>query len=507
MDELTPQQEPQEEIFLPIEPAGYEPRRNTALEGVINTFEWLLVALILALVFRAFAVEAFQIPTGSMAETLKGAHYSLRCTQCGYPYEVGGDVSLLVRPRCPSCGYYQPASAVGHVQNGDRIFVLKCLYPFFMPKRWDVVVFKNPPNPGLNYIKRLIALPGETVKIIDGDIYINDQIQRKPAGVQRELWMCIYDNDYQPFGAIMPVEKDAKTGPDNKPWKQPFENDLNSRWTCLADEPTVFRLDQPAGQLHTLVYNASVGNDFHAMYVYNNEENRRQSEPVCEDLMLRFYVQSSMPGSGVGVSLEKDQVHYIARIEWNNALVIEKRQNDAIMELARTPLKSPMGNEPVYFEFANVDHRLVFQCGQNRLSIDIPVRQADRPNHYQPVVQILGSGKVRLTHIGLYRDLYYISEGNLRATANNPFTLNNDEFFVCGDNSPNSYDARVWSEAGKDNMGRPFYRDGIVPMDYMMGKAFYVYWSDPFSPAPGMLPIIPNIDRLKIVVGGSEEVY
>jgi hypothetical protein len=44
-------------------------------------------------------------------------------------------------------------------------------------------------------------------------------------------------------------------------------------------------------------------------------------------------------------------------------------------------------------------------------------------------------------------------------------------------------------------------------MDYMMGKAFFVYWSDPFSPATNMLPIIPNIDRLKVIVGGSEEVY
>jgi signal peptidase I len=507
MDSFTSQPEQEEQIIQSAEPKGYEPRRSATLEGIVNTFEWLLVALILALVFRAFAVEAFQIPTGSMAETLKGAHYSLRCTQCGYPYEVGGDASLMVRPRCPSCGYFQPASAVGRVQNGDRIFVLKCLYPFFMPKRWDVVVFKNPPNPGLNYIKRLIALPGETVKIIDGDVYINDQIQRKPAGVQRELWMCIYDNDYQPFGASIPVGKDAKTGPDNKPWKQPFENDSGSQWTCSADEPTVFRLDQPAGPLHTLVYNASAGNDFHATYVYNNEDHRRQSEPVCDDLMLRFFVQADKPGSCAGVSLEKDQAHYIARVLWNESLIIEKRQSNAVTELARMPIQSPAGTEPVYFEFANVDHRLIFQFGDLRFSLDIPVRASAQPNDYQPSVRILGAGKIRLSHIGLYRDLYYISRGNLRATANNPFTLNQDEFFVCGDNSPNSYDSRVWSEAGKDRMGLPFYREGIVPMDYMMGKAFFVYWSDPFSPAPGMVPIIPNIDRLKIIVGGSEEAY
>jgi signal peptidase I len=506
MDPFTPQQEQKEESSPSTEPRGFEPRRSTTLEGIVNTIEWLLVALILALVFRAFVVEAFQIPTGSMAETLKGAHYSLRCAQCGYAYEVGGDSSPLARPQCPSCGYYQPSAAVGRVQNGDRIFVLKCLYPFYRPKRWDVVVFRYPVDPGQNFIKRLIALPGETVKIVDGDIYINDQIQRKPAGVQQELWMCIYDNDYQPFGAGGPVGQAGKTDSDNHPWKQPFENETNSRWNCSADGPTVFSLNEPAGQIHTLVYNPSVGNDFHAVYAYNNDPVR-QSEPICDDLMMRFFVQPGRPGGFVGISLEKDEVHYIARVEFNTMLVLEKRQDNTLMELARMPIKPQTEKEPIYVEFANVDHRLIFRFGDSRLSFDIPVRETIQRNNRQPEVKILGSGSMRLCHIGLYRDLYYTSSGNLRATARKPFTLKENEFFVCGDNSPNSLDARLWSAPGKDRMGRPFFREGVVPMDYMMGKAFFVYWSDPFSPAPGMLPIIPSIDRLKIIVGGSEEVY
>jgi len=501
-NDIQPRQSPN-----PVEQsAGFEPRRSTTLEGIVNTLEWLLVALILALVFRAFAVEAFQIPTGSMAETLKGAHYSLRCTRCGYAYEVGGDSSLLNRPQCPSCGYYQPFTAVGRVQNGDRIFVLKCLYPFFLLERWDVVVFKNPTDPRQNYIKRLIALPGETVQIIDGDIYIDGQIQHKPARVQRELWMCIYDNDYQPFGASGLVSQAAKTDPENRPWRQPFENEPNSRWNCCADGPTAFSLDEPAGQTHTLVYNASVANDFHAAYAYNNER-MRQTEPICDDLMMRFFVQAGEPGGFVGVSLEKDDAHYIARAKFGETLIIEKQQNNIVMELAQMPMKQGREKEPIYFEFANVDHRLVFRFGDYKLSFDVPVRESTRQNQHQPAVKILGSGRMCLRHIALYRDLYYVSDGNLRATAQKPFTLGRDEFFVCGDNSPNSLDGRLWSIPGKDRMGRPFYREGVVPMDYMMGKAFFVYWSDPFSPAADRLPVIPNIDRLKTIIGGSEEVY
>ena len=58
-------------------------KKDRAAE-VANTFEWLITAFILAFVFRAFVMEAFRIPTGSMADTLKGAHFRLRCQQCGY---------------------------------------------------------------------------------------------------------------------------------------------------------------------------------------------------------------------------------------------------------------------------------------------------------------------------------------------------------------------------------------------------------------------------------------
>ena len=60
-----------------------EKKKDRAME-IANTFEWLITAFILAFVFRAFVMEAFRIPTGSMADTLKGAHFRLACPQCGY---------------------------------------------------------------------------------------------------------------------------------------------------------------------------------------------------------------------------------------------------------------------------------------------------------------------------------------------------------------------------------------------------------------------------------------
>jgi signal peptidase I len=116
-------------------------RHRHSVESVITLLEWLLVAFILALLFMIFAMQAFQIPTGSMAETLCGAHYRMRCCRCGYGFDIGNDGVSYGRPHCPNCDYVEPMDAIGHVKNGDRIFVLKSIYQFFEPKRWDVVVF------------------------------------------------------------------------------------------------------------------------------------------------------------------------------------------------------------------------------------------------------------------------------------------------------------------------------------------------------------------------------
>lgn len=479
----------------------YAPQRSAALEGIINTLEWLLIAFILALVFRAFGVEAFQIPTGSMAETLKGAHYHLRCLRCGYPYDVGGDDALYIRPECPSCGYLQPMQAVGAMQNGDRIFVLKTIYQFQPPKRWDVVVFKNPTNPQINYIKRLIGLPNEKVQIIDGDIFINGHIRRKPVKVQNELWMPIYDNNYQPSARAGLQDSNDMA---NKPWTLPFENIDGSRWNLNADGPAVFALDQEQVSVHTVAYNSEVGNNFHSFYAYNGFS--RRSQPICGDLMMRFSVLNNGRGM-VGVCLEKNGIQYLAQVLFNEKMVLSCQENDQVIELASTPiLPSNQSLQPTFFEFANVDYRLVLRYGSQRLSFDLPIKDIPKRT-ISAGAKILGSGKLRISNIGLYRDIFYTSFGNLRATLEEPFELNPDEFFVCGDNSPNSLDSRLWTVDGKNRLGQNFYRQGIVPMDYMMGKAVMVYWSDAFSPMPRMLPIIPNIDQLKVIYGGADELY
>jgi len=132
---------------------GKSVNREIRKKSVIHEWvESIIVAFILAMTIRAFVIQAFKIPTGSMRPTL---------------------------------------------QEGDLILVNKFIYgakiPFTdsrlpawqEPKRGDVVVFIYPDNPKKDFIKRLIALEGESVEIKNGTVYINDRPLLDPMFSQR----------------------------------------------------------------------------------------------------------------------------------------------------------------------------------------------------------------------------------------------------------------------------------------------------------------------------------
>ncbi|MHC4462828.1 MAG: signal peptidase I [Planctomycetota bacterium] len=493
------------------------PRKNKVAE-IANTFEWLITAFVLAFVFRAFVMEAFRIPTGSMADTLKGAHFRLCCRQCGYKYDRGFiPQNYRLRQdtvphgsrtppttRCPSCGYYQPVDNALPVANGDRILVLKCIYQFFEPKQWDVIVFKNPLEPSINYIKRLVGLPGDIVEIIDGDIYIDGRISRKPPKVQKELWMPVYNNDYQP---VRPRERSF----NNHIWQQPFKNIADSKWILNdKDNPTLFCLDSGGGQIHSLIYDTSIGNNFRATYAYDDVGEYRH-QPFCSDLMVRFSVRSAESQGRIGMALSKYQTRYRAWVDCTQEImVIEEVDKDGKEEeLNRKPIESPAINKATLIKFANVDHQLIFEFGSEKLVYDLEDTDEKRTD-IEPEVRIFGSGKLTLSHIAIFRDIHYTAKRSPnsreqgRATQGNAFPLEDDEFFVLGDNSPNSEDGRWWRAKGLGINGEPLYREGVVPRDYLVGKALFVYWPSGFRPfAKSRFAVIPNVGRMRFIYGGS----
>ena len=74
---------------------------------------------------------------------------------------------LLINAKIPS------ESMEDTIMTGDRIFGNRLAYLFSDPQRYDIVIFKYPDDETQLYIKRVIGLPGETVEIRDGKVYID----------------------------------------------------------------------------------------------------------------------------------------------------------------------------------------------------------------------------------------------------------------------------------------------------------------------------------------------
>lgn len=521
---------------------------NTAVDSVYHNAEWLVTAFAGTLVFIIFVMQVYRIPTGSMAETLRGAHFRVRCAQCGYRYDhdfIAESYGMLntanpaqklpilhkvptpsngsetfVSSRCPSCGYSEPPAFLNDAKQlytlrnnrprpvylrtvfkGDQIFVLKSIYQFFEPKRWDVIVFKNPTQPPINYIKRCIALPGETLQIIDGDIFIDGHIQRKPEKVQEELWMLVYDNDFQP-ARPQEVRFNGHT------WKQPFENVGDSKWNLTLQGQTVFELDSANDEVHRIQYNTKQGNDFKATYAYDNPVTYHMM-PICSDLMVQYHL-TMQQDAAAGAEIRKNGICYQGWINANGRMEISQLSPDGQpVSLTESRLQVGDFDQPSRFRFAVVDQQLVLEYRTSRLVHDLGngLDAAGTNRKVKPRVRILGAGKLQLEHTGVYRDIYYLSSdesnGVLRASRDNPMTLGDEEYFACGDNSPYSADSRMWDKEGLANNGKS-YTAGVVPKDYLVGKAMFVHWPGGYRLKQEPIRWIPFPDGMKAIFGGEK---
>lgn len=115
-----------------------------------------VIAVLLAVVIRTFLYEPFNIPSGSMLPTL-----------------LVGDYLFVSKP---AYGYSKHSIPFGMADFEGRAFEEE-------PKRGDVAVFKLPTNTSVDYIKRIIGMPGDTVQMRQGRLYINgERVEREAVG-------------------------------------------------------------------------------------------------------------------------------------------------------------------------------------------------------------------------------------------------------------------------------------------------------------------------------------
>jgi len=159
--------------------------------------EALVTALILALVIRAYVIQAFKIPSGSMIPTLLiGDHILVN------KFIYGTKIPLTDR----------------------KIFVWKT------PERGDIIVFKYPENPKKDFIKRVIAKGGDVIEVRDKVVYVNGKALHEPYA--HHFDGAIRPGTYDPrdnFGPVLLPENKVFVMGDNR------DQSYDSRYWGVVD--------------------------------------------------------------------------------------------------------------------------------------------------------------------------------------------------------------------------------------------------------------------------------
>jgi signal peptidase I len=536
--------------------AAPSPQAQPHKTDIKETLTSIIIAFAMAFLFRGFVVEAFLIPTGSMAPTLRGQHHQFKSPDSGAEWAVGPPMQARgpVRGFDPYTG--RELETTFRSRAGDRIFVMKYLYSVYDPKRFDVVVFKNPTDPTQNFIKRLIGLPNEQLALIDGDVFVRTpkpddrkdvspwaldgwKVATKPERAQRQLWQPVFDSSYAPL-------RDST-------WRSPWlANDAESKssnaWTLgktgvyelTGTAPA--RLDWDADR-HPIfdVYGYNVlpnGNEYpvdRARGVVLQGANGGNTYPVS-DLRMSLGVKPKAAGGTIAATVQSRRHLFRAEIAGTSVTLKmrpltnpEGPQDPAWKTLGTATLDAPLPVDKVSnLEFWHVDQTLqlwingdqVANAGydwspQERLANALQLTLQDFAQAGNPLLQEARYSRARawwefsgaplsLSRVRMDRDIFYQpgvhsgAYGGLRglpALATHPNTTlqtSPDQFFVCGDNSPSSLDGRLWETVNPWVMSVES-RVGVVHRDLLIGKAFFVYFPAPQWPYGVPMPDVGSM--------------
>lgn len=521
-----------------------------AATSVKETLTSIIIAFALAFVFRGFVIEAFVIPTGSMAPTLLGAHMDFKSPASGYEWTVGPNQFQDAQGQNPnpiqnSVNVTDPMTGVTIAKSqvprswGDRIFVMKYLYSVYDPKRFDVVVFKNPTDPSVNYIKRLIGLPNEMVALVDGDVFTrplvsgeaaeaagearawagpNWKIARKPEAAQRAMWQPVFDSQYAPVtnGNLQFRSPWVAADADASQW----QIGEHREYSFKGSGPTSLAWDARRVITDRVAYNELF-------------QSRLGAFPVS-DLRMSLGFRPEKDGAGVSAIVEARGHQFRADIS-GSTVTLRMRQADgkaadgAWESLGEGTLKRPLAAGKVTnIDFWHVDQSLqlfvddaLVARGEYDWTPEQRVRWAtevsldtvkasrgilmDPKNYHAAKAHFeFSGGPFTLYRVAMSRDAHYEATqynraGGGPAKATDPSStavLTKDQFFTCGDNSPMSLDARLWDTVN------PWVAEvdpqiGVVTRDLLIGKAFLVYFPAPKKSAGG-LPV-PDFGSMRFI--------
>lgn len=525
--------------------------------GIKETLTSLIIAFMLAFLFRGFVIEGFLIPTGSMAPTLLGKHLRMESEQSGYDWTVGPwtytQTTMGLQPVRTQVDIevQDPMSGIPILDTnrrlaaGDRVFVLKYLPWLHHPERWDVVVFKNP-GTHENYIKRLVGLPGEQIAFVDGDVfsreYVEGQsevegweswttddwaVQRKPERVQRTMLQDVFDSSYAPEGNL---EYRSPLSGVGAGWSG-VENARDYAFTGSSSTSLQWNDRRPLTDFNA--YNQTR----RGMDLFASSDDSRYPPGIrpfpTADLALSLNIKSEGEGLKVHPTIEARGMELRASVDLSAGSASVEMRDASNPDAPWTQLDSAeFGKVAVggwaHVEFWHIDQALwlfidgeLVAGGSEKGGYDLtPAQRASAATgmgwseleeynssaigdglnqkgvfslteiYRKPSVRWdFEGGAFSLSHVSVRRDIsYHINQRDPTRGAHPMFfpTLSEEQYFMCGDNSSNSLDSRLWAPNSID----PWVNQeidstpGAVNRDLIVGKAFVVYFPAPLDDGP-----------------------
>ncbi|HEX5137536.1 MAG TPA: signal peptidase I [Planctomycetota bacterium] len=361
---------------------------------VRENLEAFAVAIALALVVRHYSLEAFRIPSKSMMPTL-----------------------------------------IGSERGGDRILVDKYRWLFGEPHRWEPTVFQYPLNRSRNFIKRLAGLPGERLKIEDGDLFTSRDageswtIARKTGDAREALFFPYYPDPVEQRGFFA-------RGGNWEPGPGWTADEQKNRFAVATDAKS------------TLQFRSQVV-PYHSDGVYGNLQVSEYADggEVADDLRVRFELKAERAGTLAVQLTERGLAH---------RLVLGPDGSKAVLALAQGsdkdyPLDVRIRSGGEYeVSFANADDALLVEVrGDAELTEEIPFppeasREATGTWRHRVLFEAEGL-KATIENIRIARDVQYTQDGEWPREKGT--SIPEGHYFMLGDNTRSSKDSRAWEIA------------------------------------------------------------
>jgi signal peptidase I len=339
---------------------------------------------------------------------------------------------------------------VDRADGADRVAVFKRHFDLFAPRRYDLAVFARPAGEagdaadlgGDLFIKRIVGLPGEELRIEDGDLFVAPgpgsplAIARRPVADTRR--------------SLVPVAALSERAAAAGEWRLPD----GTHWNGAA-------LDLAARDGRAV---ARFGRIVHDGWTDRDGVEQRGANAV-DDVALELTVTLLEPGTRIVLELVEEGDAFVAELSDAADAVVERVRGAAREPLAVAPGRSTRlaVGRPATVSFWNVDDQVV-------LSLDgAPVLVApyvgntavEGPPSNEPAFGVLG-GAARFTDVRVLRDVFFSADGQHGVTG--IYRVPERAWFVLGDNSAASRDSRHFGAVPEQLLrGRPFLR--LLPLE------------------------------------------